>query len=135
MEAEKLGVDTVWSAQAWGQDAVAPLGYLAAKTERIRLATGIMQISARTPSMTAMIALTLDSLSGGQGLKALLLEQVIEWRLLRGCARRYGPRFPAASGRAGRGRACPAPRAFREPWRWRYPRRQPAAPGDRHCRV
>ena len=66
LEAEKLGVDTVWSAEAWGQDAVAPLAYLAARTERIRLGTGIMQISARTPSMTAMTALTMDSLSGGR---------------------------------------------------------------------
>lgn len=63
-EAEKLGVDTVWSAEAWGQDAVTPLAYLAAKTERIRLGTGIMQISARVPSMTAMTALTLAALSG-----------------------------------------------------------------------
>ncbi|HEX7038271.1 MAG TPA: LLM class flavin-dependent oxidoreductase [Pseudomonadales bacterium] len=62
-EAEQLGVDTVWSAEAWGQDAVTPLAYLAAKTERIRLGTGIMQISARVPSMTAMTALTLAALS------------------------------------------------------------------------
>ena len=63
MEAERLGVDAVWSAEAWGQDAVTPLAYLAAKTERIRLGTGIMQISARTPSMTAMTALTLATVS------------------------------------------------------------------------
>lgn len=63
-EAERLGVDTVWSAEAWGQDAVTPLAYLAARTERIRLGTGIMQISARAPSMTAMTALTLAALSG-----------------------------------------------------------------------
>lgn len=63
-EAEKLGVDTVWSAEAWGHDAVTPLAFLAGKTERIRLGTGIMQISARVPSMTAMTALTLASLSG-----------------------------------------------------------------------
>lgn len=63
-EAERLGVDAVWSAEAWGQDAVVPLAYLAAKTERIRLGTGIMQISARTPSMTAMTALTLATVSG-----------------------------------------------------------------------
>ena len=62
-EAEKLGVDTVWSAEAWGQDAVTPLAYLAARTERIRLGTGIMQISARVPAMTAMTALTLAALS------------------------------------------------------------------------
>jgi F420-dependent oxidoreductase-like protein len=62
-EAEKLGVDTVWTAEAWGQDAVSPLAYLAARTERIRLGTGIMQISARAPSMTAMTALTMAALS------------------------------------------------------------------------
>ena len=63
VEAEKLGVDTVWTAEAWGQDAISPLAYLAAKTDRIKLGTGILQISARTPSMTAMTALTLASLS------------------------------------------------------------------------
>ena len=63
VEAEKLGVDSAWSAEAWGQDAVAPLAYLAARTERLLLGTGIMQISARTPSMTAMTALTLAALS------------------------------------------------------------------------
>ena len=80
LEAEKLGVDTVWSAEAWGQDAVAPLAYLAARTERIRLGTGIMQISARTPNMTAMTALTLDSLSGGRFILGLGVSgpQVVE---------------------------------------------------------
>ncbi|MCB1684699.1 MAG: LLM class flavin-dependent oxidoreductase [Pseudomonadales bacterium] len=63
VEAEKLGVDTVWTAEAWGLDAISPLAYLAAKTERIRLGTGIMQISARTPSMTAMTALTMAAIS------------------------------------------------------------------------
>lgn len=62
-EAERLGVDTVWTAEAWGQDAISPLAYLAAKTERIRLGTGIMQISARAPSMTAMTALTMAAIS------------------------------------------------------------------------
>lgn len=63
VESEKLGVDVVWSAEAWGQDAVVPLAYLAARTSSIRLGTGIMQISARTPSMTAMTALTLAAVS------------------------------------------------------------------------
>jgi F420-dependent oxidoreductase-like protein len=62
-EAERLGVDDVWSAEAWGQDAVVPLAYLAAVTERVRLCSGIMQISARVPSMTAMTALTLATVS------------------------------------------------------------------------
>ena len=63
VEAEKLGVDVAWSAEAWGQDGVAPLAYVAAKTDRIKLGTGILQISARTPSMTAMTALTMAAIS------------------------------------------------------------------------
>lgn len=63
-EADKLGVDYCWSAEAWGEDAVVPLAYLAACTSRIKLGSGIMQISARTPSMTAMTALTLATVSG-----------------------------------------------------------------------
>jgi F420-dependent oxidoreductase-like protein len=63
IEAERLGVDTVWSAEAWGQDAIAPLAYLAGRTSRIRLGTGIMQISARVPAMTAMTALTVAAIS------------------------------------------------------------------------
>lgn len=63
VEAEQMGVDTVWTAEAWGQDAIAPLAFLAARTERIRLGTGIMQISARAPAMTAMTALTMAAIS------------------------------------------------------------------------
>jgi len=64
--AERLGVDTVWSAEAWGTDAVVPLAYLAALTTQIRLATGILQITARAAPMTAMTAMTLDHVSGGR---------------------------------------------------------------------
>lgn len=63
VEAERLGVDSVWSAEAWGMDAATTLGFLAARTTRIGLGTGIMQISARTPAMTAMTALTLAAIS------------------------------------------------------------------------
>jgi F420-dependent oxidoreductase-like protein len=63
MEAEKMGVEYTWSAEAWGQDAVVPLAYLAAKTSTMKLGSGIMQISARTPSMTAMTALTMATVS------------------------------------------------------------------------
>jgi F420-dependent oxidoreductase-like protein len=66
LEAEKLGVDQAWSAEAWGYDAVTILAYLAAKTQRLVLGSGIMQISARTPSMTAMTALSLAALSGNR---------------------------------------------------------------------
>ena len=62
--ADRLGVDTVWSAEAWGMEAVASLGYLAAVTENIRLGSGIMQISARTPATAALTALSLAQISG-----------------------------------------------------------------------
>ena len=65
-EAERLGVDFAWSAEAWGQDAVTAVAWLAAVTSRIRLGTGIMQITARVPSMIAMTAASLDRLSAGR---------------------------------------------------------------------
>ena len=65
-EADRLGFHAVWSAEAYGSDAATPLAYLAARTERIGLATGIMQMPARTPAMAAMTATTLDQLSGGR---------------------------------------------------------------------
>jgi F420-dependent oxidoreductase-like protein len=64
LEAEKLGVDQAWSAEAWGYDAVSTLAYLAARSQTLTLGTGIMQISARTPSMTAMTAMTMAAISG-----------------------------------------------------------------------
>jgi F420-dependent oxidoreductase-like protein len=63
--AEEIGYDSVWSAEAYGSDAVTPLAYLAALTTRIRLGTGIMQLAARTPANAAMCAGTVDALSGG----------------------------------------------------------------------
>jgi F420-dependent oxidoreductase-like protein len=80
VEAERLGVDTVWSAEAWGTDAVVPLAYLAARTSRIRLGAGVMQITARTPSMTAMTAMTLDHVSAGRFILGLGVSgpQVVE---------------------------------------------------------
>ncbi|MGA3000262.1 MAG: LLM class F420-dependent oxidoreductase [Acetobacteraceae bacterium] len=63
--AEELGYDSVWSAEAYGSDAVTPLAYLAAFTKRIRLGTGIMQLAARTPANAAMCAGTVDALAGG----------------------------------------------------------------------
>ncbi|MBK8972332.1 MAG: LLM class flavin-dependent oxidoreductase [Hahellaceae bacterium] len=70
-EAEALGVDAVWTTEAWGRDAFTPLAFIAAHTERIKLGTGIAQISARTPSMTAMSALTMASLSNDRFLLGL----------------------------------------------------------------
>ncbi|HCY05409.1 MAG TPA: F420-dependent methylene-tetrahydromethanopterin reductase [Gammaproteobacteria bacterium] len=64
--AERLGVSMAFSAEAWWSDAVTPLAFLADKTHRIKLATGIMQTTARTPAMTAMSALTLHDLTGGR---------------------------------------------------------------------
>jgi F420-dependent oxidoreductase-like protein len=63
--AEDLGFHSVWTAEAYGSDAFSPLAYLAALTTRIKLATGVVQIAARTPAATAMHALTIDALAGG----------------------------------------------------------------------
>lgn len=69
--AERLGYDAVWSAEAYGMDAMTPLAYLAAVTSRIRLGTSIMQIAARTPANAAMQAQTIDGLSGGRFIAGL----------------------------------------------------------------
>ena len=65
-QADRVGLDSVWVAEAWGQDAVSVLGHLTAVTERIGLGSALMQIPARTPAATAMTAATLDVLSGGR---------------------------------------------------------------------
>jgi F420-dependent oxidoreductase-like protein len=65
-EAERLGYDSVWTAEAYGSDAVTPAAWIAARTERIHVGTAIMQIAGRTPALTAMTAMTLDALSGGR---------------------------------------------------------------------
>jgi F420-dependent oxidoreductase-like protein len=64
--AESLGFDSAWTAEAYGSDAFTPLAWWGASTSRIRLGTGVTQISARTPASTAMTAITLDHLSGGR---------------------------------------------------------------------
>ena len=66
LEAERLGFDSVWTAEAYGSDAVSTLGWIGAQTSTIKLGTAIMQMPARTPAMTAMTAMTLDKLSGGR---------------------------------------------------------------------
>lgn len=78
--AEDLGYDSVWTAESWGSDVFTPLAYLAAGTSRIRLGTGIAQMAARTPTATAMHAITLDHLSGGRVILGLGLSgpQVVE---------------------------------------------------------
>src|SRR5579862_4493868 len=63
--AEELGYDSVWSAEAYGSDAITPLAFLAAKTSRIKLGTGIMQLAARTPANAAMSAASVDAMAGG----------------------------------------------------------------------
>ena len=64
--AERLGFDSAWTAEAWGNDAVTTATWIAAKTETIKVGTAIMQIPARTPAMTAMTATTLNQLSNGR---------------------------------------------------------------------
>ena len=87
-QAESFGFDTVWTAESWGSDVVSPLAWIGAHTSRINLATGVMQLSARTPASAAMTALTLDHLSGGRMILGLGVSgpQVVEgW---------YGQPFP-----------------------------------------
>jgi len=71
VEAEKLGLDVCWVAEAWGADAPSPLGYLAARTERMLLGSGVIQIGTRSPVTIAQTAMTLAHLSGGRFLLGL----------------------------------------------------------------
>jgi F420-dependent oxidoreductase-like protein len=66
LEAERLGFDSLWTAEAYGSDALMPLAWWGAATQKLKLGSAIVQISARTPAATAMAAMTLDHLSGGR---------------------------------------------------------------------
>jgi F420-dependent oxidoreductase-like protein len=93
LEAERLGYDSVWTAEAYGSDAVSLLSWLGARTKKIKLGTGILQISARTPACVAMTAATIDHLSGGRLILGIGVSgpQVVEgW---------YGQPFPKPMGR------------------------------------
>src|SRR5919204_16350 len=70
-EAERLGYDSAWAAEAWGTDAVTVLAWIAATTQRLKVGSAIMQIPGRTPANTAMTAATLDLMSGGRFLLGL----------------------------------------------------------------
>jgi F420-dependent oxidoreductase-like protein len=86
VEAERLGVDCLWSAEAWGHDAATPLAFMAARTSRIRLGTGIMQAGTRTPALLAMTAMSLNAMSGGRFILGLGVSgpQVVEgWHGIR----------------------------------------------------
>jgi F420-dependent oxidoreductase-like protein len=79
-EAERLGFHSVWTAEAYGSDAVTPLAWIGGQTRTIRLGSAIMQMAARTPAMTASTATSLDQLSGGRFLLGLGVSgpQVVE---------------------------------------------------------
>jgi F420-dependent oxidoreductase-like protein len=79
-EVERLGFDSIWTAESWGSDAITPLAWIGAHTSKIRLGTSVVQLSARTPTATAMAALTLDHLSGGRFILGLGVSgpQVVE---------------------------------------------------------
>ena len=88
LEAERLGFDSVWAAEAYGSDVFSPLCWMGARTTRIKLGTAVMQISARTPACVAMTAATIDHLSNGRLILGLGVSgpQVVEgW---------YGQPFP-----------------------------------------
>ncbi len=87
-EAERLGYDSIWTAEAYGSDALTPLAWWGSRTERVRLGTALCQLSARTPTAMGMAAITLDHLSGGRFVLGLGVSgpQVVEgW---------YGQSFP-----------------------------------------
>jgi F420-dependent oxidoreductase-like protein len=87
-EAERLGFDSIWTAEAWGSDALTPLAWWGSATSRLRLGTALIQLSGRTPTATAMAAMTMDHLSGGRFVLGLGVSgpQVVEgW---------YGQPFP-----------------------------------------
>ena len=89
MEADRLGYDSVWTAESYGSDALTPLAWWGSQTERVRLGTSLCQLSARTPTAMAMAAQTMDHLSGGRFVLGLGVSgpQVVEgW---------YGQSFPA----------------------------------------
>ncbi|WP_206795384.1 LLM class flavin-dependent oxidoreductase [Amycolatopsis sp. MtRt-6] len=86
--AEDSGYESVWSLEEFGTDGVTVLGYLAAKTERIKLGTGILQIAPRTPTLTAQTATALDALSDGRTLLGLGLSQ--PWLVERWHGRPFG---------------------------------------------
>ncbi|PKN79650.1 MAG: F420-dependent methylene-tetrahydromethanopterin reductase [Chloroflexi bacterium HGW-Chloroflexi-9] len=65
-EAERVGVDSLWTAEAWSHDAATPIAYLMAKTERLRFGSGIFQIGTRSPALIGMTAQSLDQMSGGR---------------------------------------------------------------------
>ncbi len=71
LEAERLGFDSVWTGEAWGSDVVSFLAFVGARTSKIKLGAGILQMQARTPAMTAMTAMTLDGLTDGRFLIGL----------------------------------------------------------------
>src|SRR5688572_7885038 len=79
-EADRLGFDSVWTAEAYGSDALSPLAWWGARTTRVRLGTAIMQISARQPAAAAMAAMTMDHLCGGRFILGLGVSgpQVVE---------------------------------------------------------
>jgi F420-dependent oxidoreductase-like protein len=71
VEAEKLGLDVCWVAEAWGADAPSALGYIAARTDRLQLGSGVLQVGTRSPVMVAQTAITLSNLSNGRFLLGL----------------------------------------------------------------
>ena len=80
LEAERLGFDSVWTAEAYGSDAFTPLAWWGSRTQNVRLGTAIMQMSARRPTASAMAAMTMDHLSGGRFILGLGVSgpQVVE---------------------------------------------------------
>jgi len=137
-EAEGLGIDVVWAGEAWGHDAATPLAFLAARTTRVRLGSGIMQVGSRSPALVAMTAMSLAAMSGGRFLLGLgvsgpqvmegwhgvpfarpvqrlretvdIVRAVLRGRRLAYHGEVYAVPLPGGEGRPLQSTACPRPR-------------------------
>jgi alkanesulfonate monooxygenase SsuD/methylene tetrahydromethanopterin reductase-like flavin-dependent oxidoreductase (luciferase family) len=85
-EAERLGFDAVWAGEAYGTDAVSPVAWVLARTERIKAGTSILQMPARTPACAAMTAMTLQALSGNR----FLWHRPVSPQVIEGCGVPFG---------------------------------------------
>ena len=110
-EAERLGFDSIWTSEAYGCDVLTPLAWWGSQTEKVRLGTAIMQMSARRPTAAAMAAMTMDHLSGGRFILGLGVSgpQVVGGLVRRAVRQAAGPHARV------RRRSCATPSPGRSP--------------------
>ena len=110
-EAERLGFDSIWTSEAYGCDVLTPLAWWGSQTEKVRLGTAIMQMSARRPTAAAMAAMTMDHLSGGRFILGLGVSgpQVVGGLVRRAVRKAAGPHARVRVDRARRHRPAASP--------------------------